>query len=244
VIGHRDYVIKVLLHGMTGPIDGRKYPQVMIPMGANKDQWIADVASFVRNAFGNSGPFVTTADVARVRAVTADRKTPWTAEEIDGSVPKLIAVESTWKATVSHESHPAPQPNAAGGFNYQPSPSGAFSYQGWTSGVPQEPGMWFQIELPTTVELMEIQFTSLPIGAGRAGMPPISTYPRAYKVQVSSDGQTWSASVAEGTGSEGTMVITVSPTRAKFVRITQTATAADGAPWSIRQLRLYQAPPR
>jgi len=142
---------------------------------------------------------------------------------------------------VSHDSHPAPQPNAAGGFNYQPSPSGAFSYQGWTSGVPQEPGMWFQLELPTAAELTELQFTSLPIGAGRPGAPPISTYPRAYKVQVSSDGQTWSGPVAEGTGGEGTTVVTFSPVRAKFVRITQTATVADRAPWSIRQLRVYQA---
>jgi mono/diheme cytochrome c family protein len=65
VNGHRDYVIKALLHGLTGPIDGRTYPQVMVPMGANKDQWIADVVSHVRNSCDNLGSFVTTWDVAR-----------------------------------------------------------------------------------------------------------------------------------------------------------------------------------
>ena len=59
-----------LLHGLTGPIDGRTYPQVMVPMGSNSDQWIADVASYVRNSFGNTGTLATPADVARVRAAT------------------------------------------------------------------------------------------------------------------------------------------------------------------------------
>ena len=55
VHGHRDYVIKVLLNGLTGDIDGKTYgTAVMVPMGSNTDQWIADVASYVRNAFGNT----------------------------------------------------------------------------------------------------------------------------------------------------------------------------------------------
>ncbi|MGH9374135.1 MAG: DUF7133 domain-containing protein, partial [Vicinamibacterales bacterium] len=36
VNGHRDYVIKVLLHGLTGPIGDQEYPGgVMVPMGTN-----------------------------------------------------------------------------------------------------------------------------------------------------------------------------------------------------------------
>ena len=38
------------------------------------------------------------------------------------------------------------------------------------------------------------------------------------------------------------VIITLPPTRAKFVRITQTETAADAPPWSIRNLRIYEAP--
>ena len=34
VVGHRDYVIKALLHGLTGPVNGVTYTEVMIPMGA------------------------------------------------------------------------------------------------------------------------------------------------------------------------------------------------------------------
>ena len=88
VLGHRDYVIKTLLHGMTGPLDGKTYPAgVMMPLGANDDQWIAAIASYVRNSFGNRAAFVTAADVARVRASTAARKTMWTPEELEAHGP-------------------------------------------------------------------------------------------------------------------------------------------------------------
>ena len=35
VQGHRDYVIKVLLNGLTGPLDGKTYRDVMVPMGGH-----------------------------------------------------------------------------------------------------------------------------------------------------------------------------------------------------------------
>ena len=35
VLGHRDYVTHGLLSGLTGPVDGQRYDETMIPMGAN-----------------------------------------------------------------------------------------------------------------------------------------------------------------------------------------------------------------
>ncbi len=200
VNGHRDYVIKAILHGLSGPIDGKTYPQVMVALGTNKDQWIADVASYVRNSFGNTGTLATADDVTRVRAATGARG-PWT-------IPEL---------------------------------AGALNFMGWTTGVPQQPGMWFQIELPAPVMLTEVQFTSSSIG-GRAGAPGVWTFPRGFQVQISSDGTTWSATVAEGQGSPGVTVIAFPPAVAKFVRITQTASVGNAPPWSMRLLRLYAAP--
>ena len=49
----------------------------MVPMGGT-DEWVAGIASYVRNSFGNSGGMVTPADVARVRAEMAGRKSAWT----------------------------------------------------------------------------------------------------------------------------------------------------------------------
>jgi mono/diheme cytochrome c family protein len=229
VQGHRDYVIKTILHGMTGPIDGKKYGDVMVPMGTNTDEWIAAVASYVRSGFGGSGWVVAPADVARVRAATAGRKTPWTLEELEASLPRALVPDATWKVTASHNAA-----DSARGINYA----------GWTTRAPQQAGMWFQIELPAPLMLTEIQFDSPMQGGGRGNPPAVGTYPRGYEVQVSTDGQTWSAPVAKGEGSGVTTLIRFAPVRARFVRITQTATVENAPAWSVQGLRLFEAPER
>jgi mono/diheme cytochrome c family protein/glucose/arabinose dehydrogenase len=242
VTGHRDYVVKAILYGLTGPIDGRSYAEVMVPLGANRDEWIADVASYVRNSFGNSGSLVTPADVARVRAATAARRTPWTVEELEASLPRPLVPDESWRVTASHDAQPPPAANPAGGFSMEVRATGALTHLGWTTGVPQQAGMWLQVELPRPVSLVEIQFTSSTIGGGRGGPPPDSTYPRSYRVQVSDDGTNWSAPIAEGSGAPGLAAITVPPVTARFVRVTQTAGMDDAPPWSMRMLRLFEEP--
>lgn len=239
VQGHRDYVIKALLHGMTGPVDGQTYTEVMIPMGTNTDEWIASVASYVRMSFGNQAGLVTPADVARVRAASAGRDAMWTVAEAEASLPVLMPTETSWKATASHNTDTA---------------SFGLGYVAWSTGAPQQPGMWFQVELPAAELLTEMQFESTangrggsPTGAfaggggGRANTPPPpgNGAARGYRVQVSMDGVTWSAPVAEGQGALAT-IITFRPVRGKFVRVTQTGTDAN-YPWSVQRLRLYRA---
>ena len=223
VLGHRDYVIKTLLHGMTGPLDGRAYG-IMVPMGTNTDEWVASVASYVRSGFGASSWLVTPADVARVRAATS-RTTPWTYPELEASLPRALAADTTWKLTASHN------PSDAGG---------ATNYSGWSSKAPQQAGMWFQIELPSTVVLTELEFESPAQSGGRTGTP-VGTYPRGYTVQLSHDGQQWSAPVAEGKATASPTVIPFAPARTRFIRITQTAAAADAPSWVIRNIKLYEA---
>ncbi len=248
VVGHRDYVIQVLLHGLTGPINGERYSEVMIPMGENPDDWVAAIGSYVRNAFGNSGALITPADVARVRGATAARRTSPTVDEIQASLPHLLVVDSGWKVTASHNAATAPN---------------ALTIQPWSTGERQAAGMWLQVELPQAVRLTEIEFESAPTddpataGRGAApttvlGAPPRTGggptgplgYPRAYQVQVSTDGSKWSAPVARGEGTGGDTVIAFSPVNAKFVRITQTGRAADAPPWNVQRLRLYEAAAR
>jgi glucose/arabinose dehydrogenase/mono/diheme cytochrome c family protein len=261
VQGHRDYVIKVLLHGMDGPIEGKRYAGgVMAPMGTNRDEWIAAIASYVRNTFGNVGSFVTPADVARVRTASADRKTFWKLEELLASLPTPVEAQPAWKITASH--------NAAAA-------AGALTFAAWSTRAPQEPGMWFQIELPEPALISEIQFTSVGGGFGGGGRgggrggrgavsaggqtpsanartiaggqtppaiaPPVTgaMYPRAYRLDLSSDGSTWTT-VSEGAGSPGAMTIAFAPAMAKVVRITQTATVESGPAWSMQRLRIYR----
>jgi putative membrane-bound dehydrogenase-like protein len=236
VQGHRDYVIKILLGGLTGPLDGKTYRDVMVPMGGT-DEWVAGVSSYIRNSFGHSAGMVTPADVARVRAEMAARKSVWTIPELEASLPRLLDVQQ-WKLTASHGAESAP---------------GAATLRGWSSATPQAPGMWFAVELPQPAVVTEVQFDSNMAsgrgGRGGRGAPPagpaptpVIGYPRGYTVQVSVDGKTWSKPVAAGKGEGQRTTITFAPTRARFVRITQTDAALDAPAWSIRNLRIYEAP--
>jgi hypothetical protein len=95
-----------------------------------------------------------------VRAATGDRTMPWTYESLQATLPRPLIPDATWRVTASHHAPPTPSPNAAGGFSMPPDPMGALNYLGWTSGVPQETGMWFQVELPQPMTVAEVQFTS------------------------------------------------------------------------------------
>ena len=76
--------VRNILHGMTGPITvkGVTYNSMMPAVAGLSDGDIADVVTYVRNSFGNSGSAITEADVKAIKAQYADRKTPWTAEEL------------------------------------------------------------------------------------------------------------------------------------------------------------------
>jgi mono/diheme cytochrome c family protein/glucose/arabinose dehydrogenase len=226
VIGHQDYVIGALLHGLTGPIEGRTYGEVMAPLGANTDAWIADVASFIRQSFGNSASIVAPADVARARKKMAGRRTPWTVPELISATPRRLIPDANWRATASHNS---------------PAAAGAFDFARWSTGAPQQPGMWFQIELPQPVRLAEVQFESEVIG-GRGGAPPTITAPRAYRIEVSTDGKAWTGPVAEGRGTGRTTTIPFAPVRARLIRIVLTAGEENAPHWSMERLRVYEAP--
>jgi putative membrane-bound dehydrogenase-like protein len=305
VTGHRDYIIKTLLHGMTGPLAGRTYTQVMLPMGSQTDQWIANVGSYIRNEFGNTASFIAPAEVASVRAATAARKAMWTYPELEVTLPRLLSVDPTWKAMASH--------------NAERAPSG-LTLAAWTTATPQAPDMWYQVELPQAAMVTEVQFDAgapggggrgrggrgaLPAGApggpgaagaadgrgaaptpaaaapagapvagpagstapagtaatapaagsaapaaaqrgagpggGRGGGPVFGSFPIAYKVQLSMDGKTWSAPVAQGNGTPATIITTFRPAQAKFVRVTQTGSAENAPAWSVLNFRVYAA---
>jgi putative membrane-bound dehydrogenase-like protein len=249
VQGHKDYVIHVLLNGLTGPIGDKTYAEVMVPMGANSDAWVAGIASYIRNNFGNAAGMVTPEDVARVRKADASRKTPWTVAEIESELPRQVSSDG-WKLSAS-----------AG----QDAVEGALNLRGWNSGAPQAPGMWFQVELPTATNVTEVRFDSpaqrvrTPPPAGARGAAParggrgargrggfqvttISQTPVSYQIQTSMDGRTWSKPVAEGKGDGTRTDVSFNAVKAKFIRITQTGTPDNDAHWTISNLRLYESP--
>lgn len=128
-----------------------------------------------------------------------------------------------------------------------------------------------ELASPTTVTELQFDSTAIPglgggSGPGRGGAPagraagaapgaepaagppvpppppPVTDYPRGYSVTTSLDGTTWGKPIAQGKGSASRMVVTLPPTRAKFIRITQTDTTPNAPHWSMSILRVYEVP--
>ena len=87
VTGKPDAAIRIVLHGMQGPITvkGQRYDAMMMPYGTGQamtDAEVAAVLTYVRTNFGNTASAVTAAQVAAARAATKGRTTPFTAAEL------------------------------------------------------------------------------------------------------------------------------------------------------------------
>ncbi len=88
VRGDTTRLIKILLHGLTGPVTvagqdfGGPNAVPMPSLGGLTDDQIADVLTFVRKQFGANASAVSPVNVKKVRTATANRETPWTAAEL------------------------------------------------------------------------------------------------------------------------------------------------------------------
>ncbi|KAF0178012.1 MAG: putative cytochrome c precursor [Limisphaerales bacterium] len=89
VRGDKARIIKVVLHGLTGPVTvaGQNFggTPASVPMpslGGLTDEQIADVLTFVRGTYGQQASPVTPAEVKAVRGATGNRQVPWTAAEL------------------------------------------------------------------------------------------------------------------------------------------------------------------
>ena len=221
VTGHRNASIYVMLHGLTGDIDGKKYEGQMVSMATNDDQWLAATLSYVRNSFGNQAGFIAPAEIASARAATKGRTQSWTIAELRAALPQPLPNRKEWKLTASHK--PGDCSAAVDGN----------ASTRYTTGASQAPGMWLQIELPQPTAISGVVLD--------AAQSP-RDYPRGYKVELSADGQTWSKPVATGKGSGGITDIAFEPAKVAHIRITQTG-SVNGLFWSIHELQILAAKP-
>ena len=100
LLEHKDGVIRILLHGLKGPVDGKTYPDQMPSMGANNDEWIASVLNYMRydlsmrsfpkmnEGYINNFVLVQPEQVKKVREEYAGRTQPWTWAEIESDFRK------------------------------------------------------------------------------------------------------------------------------------------------------------
>jgi mono/diheme cytochrome c family protein len=92
VTGPEDRLIRIVLHGMEGPIEvnGRRYePPAILPnmpaVDSLTDTELAALLGYVTREMGMIDRPVSAQDVAVIRHRFADRATPWTAAELNGA---------------------------------------------------------------------------------------------------------------------------------------------------------------
>lgn len=215
-----DAIIRVMLNGLSGPINGKTYEAQMVTMASFDDQWIADVASYIRKAFGNAGKFVDKKDVAQLRKDLSKRITPWTIEELRQYYPQSLANRKDWKLTSSHN-----------GKNLKHAIDGDLASR-WDSGTSQTPGMWVQIELPAATDI-----AGLVLDTAKSR----NDWPRGWKIEVSLNGTEWDKPVLEGKSETNvTEFLLPKPVKASFIRITDTG-EVKGLYWSIHELDVLGA---
>jgi mono/diheme cytochrome c family protein len=86
VIGDTKRLIGVAVHGLMGPIkvNGQAVegvPPIMPPHGFMKDDQLAGILTYVRNAWGNRAGLISKEDIISYRKSESARVAPWTEAE-------------------------------------------------------------------------------------------------------------------------------------------------------------------
>lgn len=131
---------------------------------------------------------------------------------------KLAWIEprSTWKLSASHKKEDCSK--AVDGN----------TTSRWASGAPMKGGEWFTIELPSEENIAGIVLDT---------QSNNQDYARTYKIEVSSNGAQWNNAI-EGNGGSLSEIIFKAPLKGRFVRITQTGSAANY--WGISEVALLK----
>lgn len=97
----------------------------------------------------------------------------------------------------------------------------------WSSEVPQEPGMWFLIDLGRTQTMRTLRLLSQP-----------EQFPRGYTLEGSQDGQTWDTLHHVPENWSDVAVELPVPRRLRYLRFTQTNHNPWDQPWSVRDVHI------
>jgi aryl-phospho-beta-D-glucosidase BglC (GH1 family) len=171
-----------------------------------------DISSTVSSKMGQFGTSNFTANTGLINTVSKFATgSPWMA---------TTALDETgWTATASS--------TQAGS-----SPANALDWNTatrWSSGAYQSNGDWFQVNMGSKKVIDQISIETVSADTW--------DYPRAYKVQVSTDGTNFTT-VATGTGFGHKMVIGFAAQQAQYVKIVQTGTSTSNW-WSIAEFHAF-----
>ncbi|MEO6915724.1 MAG: c-type cytochrome [Chitinophagaceae bacterium] len=140
----KSVLARIIMHGLSGPIDGKDYASVMPALGTNSDEWIASIVNYVRYELGTAtrrsrapgdtaSTFVSVGDVASIRARYGQRQTAWTIVELENTGVKVIPASATSSSDASGK------PGAGSNSTNPESPKKKTSSQSKPANVPAKP---------------------------------------------------------------------------------------------------------
>ena len=219
VTGDPGFSISTVLYGLQGKLDNHEYVgQLMAPMGANDDNWVASVLSYVRTSFGNEAMPISPAMVADVRK-RDKRDAPWTQSELETHYNMAMKDRKSWKLTASHN---AGKVAAAIDGN----PASRFD-----TATPQKKGMWVNIEFPDERLVSGLRLDNQ--GSPKDG------HKGELMIEVSSDGKSWKPVDHKSCdGQQRHEFVFDQPVKVKHVRMTLTE-GVNRWYWSIHDLQVY-----
>lgn len=99
----------------------------------------------------------------------------------------------------------------------------------WSTGVNQANGQWFQVDMGESKTFDQVSFETTSAYSG--------DYPIGYLLQVSNDGNSWTA-LKSGAGFGSKMVLQFASQSARYIKITQTGSSTEKW-WRIGEFNVY-----
>ena len=93
VLGSKEVVTRIVLHGLTGKVDGVVYEKDGVAMQpppslmVDDDEIVAGLLNYIRNTWGNKAPVSTASEGKLMRDKEAGRGKQWTLEELAKKFP-------------------------------------------------------------------------------------------------------------------------------------------------------------
>ena len=82
--GDKEVVVRIVIHGLVGPNNGKIYPGEMAGFPWADDQLLSAILTYARNEWGNKAPIISAAEVAKVRKDSEHQAKPYTTTELPG----------------------------------------------------------------------------------------------------------------------------------------------------------------
>ena len=189
---------------------------MMSSMSSLDDKWLADVATYIRNDWGNQSRLITPEMVARIRKETSHRNEPWTIDKLKPWSKDSFTERHTWKLNASHN-----KKDLKKAIDGQPKSR-------WSSLKVQKKSMWISLELPdvATVGGIILDTTKSP-----------KDFSDQLKIETSIDGEGWSTVIADlSVKKPNGSIHFPKSVRTKFIRVT--VMKKKSKYWSIHELNL------